>query len=100
MIPWAKENISVLITLALLIFGGYGSYIRLGDQLSDVRNKVVAIEKEGTEKQRTLEKKVLFLEEQNNSLAKQMKEQSDLLNKIDRRVGYLLCKSDKRFCVE
>lgn len=100
MVEWLKANVSVVITIVTLASGGYASYLRLGDQLALLQDKVVAIEKDGTEKQRLLEGKVSQLETQNSDLAKQMREQKEVLNKIDRRVGYLLCRADKKFCVE
>lgn len=100
MVEWLKTNVSVVISIIVLASGGYASYIRLQDQMIDVRNKITLIERDGTEKTRTLEKSVANLQEQNNALAIQMKEQKEVLNKIDKRVGYLLCRQDKRFCVE
>lgn len=100
MVEWIKNNVSVIITIITLAGGGYGSYLRLQDQLGILQDKVSSIETNGTEKTRQLESKVIGLEAQNNELALQMKEQKEVLNKIDKRVGYLLCKSEKRFCVE
>lgn len=100
MVEWLKNNVSVVLTIIILAGGGYASYVRLQDQMIDVRTKITSIEKDGTEKTRVLESKVGRLETQNNELATQMREQKEVLNKIDKRVGYLLCKSEKRFCVE
>lgn len=100
MVEWLKSNVSVIIVLVTLAGGGYGSYIRLQDQLGILQGKVSAIESGGTEQTRTLEKKVAGLEEQNNALSLQMREQREVLTRIDKRVTYLLCKTEKRFCVE
>ena len=97
---WIKNNVSVLITIVTLASGGFASYVRIQDQLSLLSGKVATIEKDGTETTRNLEKKVAGLETQNNELATQMRETKEVLNKIDRRVGYLLCRQDKKFCVE
>jgi hypothetical protein len=97
---WLKNNVSVLITILTLSAGGYGTFIRLQSELEILQTKINVIEKDGTEKQRVLENKVSLLEVQNSDLAQQMKEQKEVLNKIDKRVGYLLCKTEKRFCVE
>ena len=97
---WLKNNVSVLITILTLSAGGYGTFVRLQGELEVLQNKINVIEKDGTEKQRVLENKVILLEVQNNNLAQQMKEQKEVLNKIDKRVGYLLCKTEKRFCVD
>lgn len=100
MVEWLKNNVSVVLTIITMAGGGYGTYIRIQDQLALLQDKVLAIETNGTEKTRTLEGKVRGLEQQNNELALQMKEQREVLNKIDKRVGYLLCKTEKRFCVD
>jgi hypothetical protein len=100
MVEWLKNNVSVVISVITLAGGGYASYLRLQDQMIEVKNKIVVIERDGTEITRNLQKKVEGLEVQNNDLAIQMKEQKEVLTKIDKRVGYLLCRQDKRFCVE
>jgi len=100
MVEWLKTNVSVVISVITLAGGGYASYVRLQDQMVAVGNKVAAIEKDGTEITRNLQRKVEGLETQNNELATQMREQKEVLTKIDKRVGYLLCKTDRRFCVE
>ena len=95
---WIKNNVSVLITIITLAAGGFASYIRIQDELQILSGKVAGIEKDGTETTRNLEKKVAGLETQNNELATQMRETKEVLNKIDRRVAYLICKQDKKFC--
>ena len=97
---WIKNNVSVLITIVTLASGGFASYVRIQDELQVLSGKVATIEKDGTEKQRVLESKVSGLELQNNNLAEQMKEQREVLTRIDQRVKYLLCKNEKRFCLE
>lgn len=100
MVEWLKNNVSVVLTIIILAGGGAISASRLSDQVSTLQNKVTVIEKDGTEITRNLQKKVDGLEVQNNNLAIQMKETKEVLLKLDKRVGYLLCKTDKRFCVE
>ncbi len=97
---WLGKNLSLLVSLFLMAGGGYASYLRLQDQVAVVGNKVSLMEREGTEITRNLQKKVQGLETQNNELATQMREQKEVLTKIDKRVGYLLCKTDRRFCVD
>ena len=100
MVEWLKNNVSVVLTIITLVGGGYASYLRLQDQMIDVKNKIVIIERDGTEITRNLQRKVEGLETQNNELATQMREQKEVLTKLDKRIGYLLCRQDKRFCVE
>jgi len=100
MVEWMKGNVPFIVSMLLMAGGGAVSAARLGDQVALLSNKVVAIERDGTEQTRNLQKKVDGLEIQNNELAQQMREQKEVLNKIDKRVGYLLCRQDKRFCVE
>jgi len=100
MVDWLKANVSVVLAIISLAGGGVISASRLSDQVSQLQNKVTVIERDGTEITRNLQKKVDGLETQNNNLAIQMKETKEVLNKIDKRVGYLLCRQDKRFCVE
>ena len=100
MVEWLKNNVSVVLTIITLAGGGYASYLRLQDQMIDVKNKIVIIERDGTEITRNLQRKVEGLETQNNELATQMREQKEVLTKLDKRIGYLLCRQDKRFCVE
>lgn len=97
---WISKNASLVISIVLMAGGGAISASRLSDQVSALQNKVAVIEKDGTETTRNLSKKVEGLEFQNNELAKQMKETKEVLLKLDKRVGYLLCRQDKRFCVE
>jgi len=100
MVDWLKANVSVVLAIISLAGGGVISASRLSDQVTALQNKVAVIERDGTEITRNLQKKVDGLETQNNNLAIQMKETKEVLNKIDKRVGYLLCRQDKRFCVE
>lgn len=97
---WISKNVSLLISVVIMAGGGAISASRLSDQVTQLQNKVAVIEKDGTETTRNLQKKVDGLEVQNNELAKQMKETKEVLLKLDKRVGYLLCRQDKRFCVE
>lgn len=97
---WITKNVPFLVSIMLMAGGGAISAARLNDQVALLQTKVIAIERDGTEGTRNLQKKVEGLEQQNNELAIQMKEQKEVLTKIDKRVGYLLCRQDKRFCVE
>lgn len=100
MVDWLKANVSVVLAIITLAGGGVISASRLSDQVTALQKQVAVIEKDGTETTRNLQKKVDGLEVQNNELAKQMKETKEVLLKLDKRVGYLLCRQDKRFCVE
>jgi hypothetical protein len=97
---WLKSNVPLIVSLLLMAGGGAVSAVRLNDQVVILQSKITGIERDGTEITRNLQKKVDGLEVQNNNLAIQMKETKEVLNKIDKRVGYLLCRQDKRFCVE
>ena len=98
MTEWLKNNVAVVITILTMMTGGFASYVRLQDQFQEVRTKVVSIEQNGTESTRALENKVNLLEVQNNDLAHQMKEQKIILDKIDKKVVLLLCRTDKKLC--
>jgi hypothetical protein len=88
MIEWLKKNASVAITIGSLSAGGVATYTKLEADVGELKNKITSIETSGTETTR------------NNELGVQMRETKELLLKLDKRVGYLLCKQDKRFCVE
>ena len=100
MIEWLKKSASVAITISSLSAGGVATYTKLEADVSELKNKIVSIEKDGTEATRNLQKDVDALKVQNNELGQQMKETKELLLKLDRRVGYLLCQSNKKFCGE
>lgn len=97
---WISKNVALIISIVAMAGGGAISAARISDQVTQLQNKVAVIEKDGTETTRNLQKKVEGLEVQNNELAKQMRETKEVLLKLDKRVGYLLCRQDKRFCVE
>jgi FtsZ-binding cell division protein ZapB len=100
MIEWLKKNASVAITIGSLSAGGVATYTKLEADVGELKNKITSIETSGTETTRNLQKDVDSLKAQNNELGVQMRETKELLLKLDKRVGYLLCKQDKRFCVE
>lgn len=82
MLEWLKNNVSVAITVGSMATGAVAGYTKLETEVAALGSRISTIEKA------------------NDSLSSQLKEQKAILDKIDKRVGYLLCEKDKKFCVE
>lgn len=82
MVDWLKNNVSVVLTIGSMATGAVAGYTKLETDVAGLRGRIEVIEKA------------------NESLVVQLKEQKIILDKIDRRMTYLLCEKDKKFCVE
>jgi hypothetical protein len=72
---WLSKNLPAFITLVVISAGGIASFARMEAKIQ------------------TLEERVTRLEaSQDNMLS--------LLNKVDRKLALLLCKTDPNFCLE
>lgn len=88
----------LIITIITLGGGGFASYLRLRFELETVTARLTAIETRGTDHSRAATARVEALESGAAETRRIVKDQGVTLERIDRRLGLLLCRTDRRYC--
>lgn len=93
-----RNWLPLLIATLTLAAGGLTSYVRLTYELEAVTARLASIESGGTQHTRSAIARVEALERGAVELQAVVKEQSTTLDRVDRRLGLLLCRTDRRYC--
>lgn len=88
----------VLLGALTLAGGGFASYLQLRFEIETMAARLASIETRGSDSARTAIARVEALEAGASETQRVVREQGVTLERIDRRLGLLLCRTDRRYC--